>query len=258
MEKRRKINWPLCEVFDKVAAKNIDKIVVLSRVAQELVKKVYNRPSKIVRSGVDIELFRDASKEEMRKRHELENDFVLLQVGNLSIRGRQTDSVEALYYLSKRYDSVKLILDGAGSLDALMRLSEKLGVRDKVLFLHSVSDEELAKRYAACDVFVFPSQITWGLAAIEAIAAGKPVIVSKKVGVSEIVQNGVNGMVVDHAKPEEIARQVELLMNNPKLRKRIGENAYEYVKNNLSWEKYAKNMESIFQTTISRYRGKPL
>ena len=71
-------------------------------------------------------------------------------------------------------------------------------------------------------------------------------------------KNGVNGMVVDQAKPEDIARQIELLMNNPKLRKRIGENAYEYVKNNLSWEKYAKNMESIFQTTISRYRGKPL
>ena len=68
MENRSKINWPLCEVFDKVAAKNIDEIVVLSRVAQELVKKVYDRPSKIVRSGVDIELFRNASKEEIEEK----------------------------------------------------------------------------------------------------------------------------------------------------------------------------------------------
>lgn len=201
-----------------------------------------------MRSGVDIELFHDASKDEMRKRHELENDFVLLQVGNLSILGGQTESVEALHYLSKSYDNVKLILDGTGPRDTLIRLSEKLGVRDKVLFLHSVSDEELANVYAACDVFVFPSRKTWGLAAVEAMAAGKPVIASKRAGVSEIIHNDVNGIVVDHTK--EIAKQVELLMNNPKLRKKVGENAHKYVKDNLSWEKYTKNMESVFRQVL--------
>jgi glycosyltransferase involved in cell wall biosynthesis len=254
MEKRSKIDLPLYEIFDKVSAKYIDEILVLSRVAQKLVEKVYNRQARIVRSGVDVEFFHNASKEEVRKKHGLENDFILLQTANISALKRQSDAVEALYYLSKSYDNVKLILDGSGPKDALMRLGEKVGVKDKILFLHSTNDEELAKMYAACDVFVFPSQITWGLAATEAMAAGKPVIASKKAGVSEIIQNGVNGMVVDHAKPEELAKQVEILMNTPKLRKRIGENAYEYVKNNLSWEKYAGNMESIFQQTIFNFK----
>jgi len=71
------------------------------------------------------------------------------------------------------------------------------------------------------------------------MAAAKPVVVSRETGASEIIQSGVNGIVVDHAKPEEMARQVELLMNNPKLRKRLGENAYRYVRRNLSWEHYA-------------------
>jgi glycosyltransferase involved in cell wall biosynthesis len=133
-----------------------------------------------------------------------------------------------------------------------LTLSEKLGVRDNVLFLHTNNDEELAKVYAACDVFLFPAQITWGLAAIEAMAAAKPVIVSKKCGASEIIQTNVNGIVVDHAKPEEIAKQVELLMNNAKLRRKLGENAYEYVKSHLSWEKYARTMEKIFEQTISK------
>jgi glycosyltransferase involved in cell wall biosynthesis len=155
-----------------------------------------------------------------------------------------------LHYLSKNYDGIKLILDGGGRREELMTLSEKLGVRDKVLFLHTNNDEELAKVYAACDVFLFPAQITWGLAAIEAMAAAKPVVVSRRCGASEIIQSGVNGMVVDHAKPKEMAKQVESLMNNAKLRKKIGENAYEYVKNHLSWEKYAKNMEAIFEQTI--------
>jgi glycosyltransferase involved in cell wall biosynthesis len=64
----------------------------------------------------------------------------------------------------------------------------------------------------------------------------------------------VNEIVVDHAKPDEIARRVKLLMNGPKIRKKLGENAYEYVKNNLSWEKYAKQIENIFQQTLSKNR----
>jgi len=246
----RKVNWPVFEVLDKVAVNYVDEIIVLSHVAQGYVRKAYQRPSKVVRSGTDIELFHKASGKSIREKYALVNDFVLLQVGNLELNKRQADSIRALSCLSKSYNNIKLILDGGGRREDLAKLSEELGVRDKVLFLHTNDDEGLAKVYATCDVFVFPAQITWGLAVTEAMAAAKPVIVSKKCGASEIVQSGVNGIVVDHAKPEEIAKQVELLMNNPNLRKKLGENAYEYVKNNLSWEKYAKNMESIFKQTI--------
>jgi glycosyltransferase involved in cell wall biosynthesis len=250
----RKMNWPLFEVLDRIAVKYIDDIVVLSSIAARRVKETYNRSSKVVRSGVDVEFFHNASGGDVRKKYGLENDFILLHVGNFDPIKRQSDSIKAVYCLSRDYDNVKLILDGSGARDELVRLSEKLGVRDKVLFLQSVCDEDLAEVYAACDVFVFPSQITWGLAVTEAMAAAKPVVVSREAGASEIIQSGVNGIVVDHAKPEEIAKQVELLMNNPKLRKKIGENAYKYVKNNLSWKKYAKNMESIFKQTILTFK----
>jgi glycosyltransferase involved in cell wall biosynthesis len=149
-----------------------------------------------------------------------------------------------------------LVFDGSGRQTELIRLSEQLGVKDKVLFIRSASDEELAEVYAACDVFVFPAQITWGLAVVEAMAAGKPVIVSSKCGVSEIIQTDVNGIVVEHAAPEEIAKQAERLMNNASLRKKLGENAHEYVKKYLSWEKYAERMETVFEKSIQAYAQK--
>lgn len=248
-----KLYWPLFELFDKAAVDYVDKIVVLSHIAAKYVRKAYNRSAYVVRSGVDVDFFHKVSGESFRKAYGLENSFVLLHVGNIGRVRRNVDSVKILNYLSRSYDNVKLIFDGYGSqeqINLLTTLAKKLGIKDKMLFLHTTNDEELAKVYAACDVFVFPSEVTWGLAAVEAMAATKPVVVSKKAGASEIIQSGVNGIVVDHAKPEEMARQVELLMNNPKLRKRLGENAYEYVKNNLSWKKYAENMESIFQRTI--------
>jgi len=248
----RKINWPLFELLDKVAVDYIDRIMVLSHVSEEYVRKAYNRPSTIVRTGVDVEIFHNASGEKLRRKYGLENSFVLLFVG-ISRYARRTDVVRALYHLSKKYENVRLVLESAREREMLTSLSEKLGVRDKILFLYSASDRELAEVYAACDVFVYPASASpWGLVVAEAMAASKPVIVTKQVGISEVIQNGVNGIVIDRAKPKEIAKQVKMLMNDPKLRKRIGENAYEYVKNNLSWERYAKSVERVFQETISR------
>ncbi len=248
----RKINWPVYNLLDKVAANYVDEILVLSHIASGYVRKAYNRSSRVVRSGVDVERFRKASGAEFRKRHGLEKDFVLLQVGNLELNKRQADSIRALKMLSDNHNAIKLVLDGGGRQTELIRLSEQLGVQDKVLFLNSASDEELAETYAACDVFVFPAQITWGLAVVEAMAAGKPVVTSNKCGVSEIIENNVNGVVVEHAKPGELANQIKRLIEDSKLRRRLGDNAYEYVKNNLSWQKYAENMERVFQQAASR------
>jgi glycosyltransferase involved in cell wall biosynthesis len=250
----RKINWPIYEIFDKTASFYIDEIIVLSKIAQGYVDKAYHRPSRIVRSGVDIELFHNASGTSIREKYGLKNDFILLQVGNFQVSKGQADSIKALYQLSKNNDRIKLVLDGGGPKEQLVKLSEKLGIKNKVLFLHSNNDEELARVYAACDVFLFPQQITWGLAVIEAMAASKPVIVSNKCGASEIIQPGVNGMVFDQTKPEEIAQKAKLLLGSPDLGKKLGEGAYEYVKTHLSWEKYAKTMETVFEESILTYK----
>jgi glycosyltransferase involved in cell wall biosynthesis len=251
----RKINWPLFELLDRVAVSYIDEIMVLSHVSAEYVRKAYDRTATIVRTGVDTELFHNASGEDLRRKHGLGDSFVLLFVGG-SLYARRSDIIRALYYLSKDSDDVRLILDVARQREMLTKLAEKLGVSGKVLFLNSTSDQELAEVYAACDVFVYPASASpWGLVVAEAMAASKPVIVSKQAGIAEVIQNGVNGIVVDQAKPKEIAKQVQMLMSSPKLRKRIGENAYEYVKNNLSWEKYAKNVENVFQEAIRGFRG---
>jgi glycosyltransferase involved in cell wall biosynthesis len=252
-EERRglhKINWPLFELLDKTTVKYIDEIMVLSHVSEEYVRKAYNRSSRIVRTGVDVELFHNATGENLRREHDLENSFVLLCVGG-SKYVRRADIIRALANMSKKHDNIRLIIDTAREREMLTSLSEELGLRNKVLLLNSTSDLELAEVYAACDVFVYPSSASpWGLVVTEAMAAAKPVIVSKQVGTSEIIQDYVNGIVIDRAKPDNIAKQVEMLINDPKLRKKLGENAYEYVKNNLSWERYAKNVESVFQETI--------
>ncbi len=243
---RKKISWPLFEVWDKTSVEYIDKIVVLSHVAEEMVKNVYNKPSTVVRTGIDIEKLQNVSGDAVRKRYGLENDFILLHIANFA-PNRQSNSIKALYYLSKNHTNIKLVLDGTGQQDELKKLSKNLNIEDKVLFIHSKCDSDLAQVYAACNVFLFPQQITWGLAAVEAMAASKPVIVSKGCGVAEIIEDNVNGMLVENGKPEEIAKRVENLIRDPNLREKIGKNAAAYVRENLSWQKYAQQMEKIFE-----------
>jgi glycosyltransferase involved in cell wall biosynthesis len=247
-----KVNWPLFEIFDRIAVKYIDEIVVMSHIDEDLVKKAYGRSATLIREGIDVGFFQNVSGKRFREKHNIENDFLILQVGTLIYYKRPDDSIKALAYLSKNYDNLKLVLVGVGSIEPYKEFAIKLGIEDKVLFLSSVSDDELRDIYAACDVFVFPAAQTWGLVVTEAMTAGKPVIVSKRAGASEIIENNINGIVVNHANPKEIAEQLERLINEPELCKKLGKNAYKYVRNNLSWETYAKNMEKVFEETLAK------
>ncbi len=249
----RKVNWPVFEIIDKVSVDYIDEILVLSKIAGGYVSKAYKRNWKVITSGVDTELLEKATGASIREQYKLKDKFVLLQVGNIELNKRQTDSLKALKILSEKYDNITLMFDGGGRTDEIVKLSKKLGIQDKVVFRRSSNDKELAEVYAACDVFLFPAQITWGLAVVEAMVAAKPVIVSVKCGVSEIIQNGVNGVTVEHQKPEEIAKHVENLISDSSLRRTIGKNAYNFVKENVSWQKCAQNIEKIFQKTIERH-----
>jgi glycosyltransferase involved in cell wall biosynthesis len=250
----RKINWPVYNILDKTAADYVDEFLVLSKIAQGCVQKAYNRNSKVVRSGIDVQQFSGISGTILRRKYGLTDDFVLLQTGNIELNKRQTDSLRVLQILARRHDRIKLVFDGGGRREDLIKMSEKLGVRDKVLFLRSSTDEELREVYAASDVFLFPAQITWGLAVVEAMASAKPVIVSNRCGASEIIENNVNGIVVEHGNYEEMAKQVQKLLSDPDFCKRVGENASEYVEQNLSWRKFASKIEEIFEKTRSKYQ----
>ena len=248
-----KINLPLYELFDRTTVEYIDTIVSNSSSDSFRIQKAYGRSSKIVRPGITLDLFLKASGKEVRAKYGLEKDFVLLQVANIARDKKQADSIMALYYLVKKFYNLKLVLVGQGPRGELIDLCKRLGVEDKVVFLQDCSDEELANIYAACDVFVFPAEITWGLAVIEAMANAKPVVVSKKAGVSEILRHAENGFIFDEPNPQNMASLIENLIVNPGLGRRIGINAYEYVKDNLTWEVYAQKMEVIFKKTIAQY-----
>src|SRR5213075_3073594 len=96
---------------------------------------------------------------------------------------------------------------------------------------------EIARRLRACDVFVLPSMIALDgtmdglpVALIEAMAAGRPVVASTISGIPELVEDGVNGILVDATHADRIAEAIRRLAEDPGLRERMGQAGREKVR----------------------------
>ncbi|MBI5149128.1 glycosyltransferase family 4 protein [Candidatus Pacearchaeota archaeon] len=250
---RKIINFPLYSILDRIRVKYIDKIIVLDYLNQKRVKDAYGRDSRVIRSGLDIRKF-EPNKQKIkyiRNRYDIGNSKMLLVVGGFLDFKRPIDAINACKLLIDSKEDVKLVIVGIGpEKDKMEKLVEDLGIKDKVIFAGRVGEQELPPYYNACDILIFPAEQTWGLAVIEAMACKKPTISSHKSGVSEIIQNGKTGFVVDSRSPREIAEKVKLLMKDKKLYKKISNAAYNWVKNNISWQKYAENMEQVFKEVL--------
>ena len=243
--------FPLYQLWDRFLVKKyINRIVTLDKLNKQRVKEIYGCESIIVRSGIDYALLQDVSGERIRDSYDIkDSDFVLLQVGTLAEYKRQVDSIQALKIL-KGTENIKLIFAGESPRTEkvfLENLVKELGIADRVIFAGKVSDENLYKLYMACDILLFPAEQTWGLAAIEAMASSKPVIVNRNCGVAEVIEDGSNGFLVSSRSPEEMAEKVRILMADSNLYKSMGQKAREFVKANFSWEKLAEDYINIFE-----------
>lgn len=101
---------------------------------------------------------------------------------------------------------------------------ESNGFGGAIRFLGFRNQTELPALYDLCDVFVLPSRFEpWGLVVNEVMNAGKPIIVSDRVGaVADLVRDGVNGFVYSSGDPSRLAERLRLLLDSTELRNRMG------------------------------------
>ena len=106
----------------------------------------------------------------------------------------------------------------------LLSLCAQLGIQGNVKFLGFLDHPTLARYYAACDVFVLPSLVeTQGLVAMEAMRFSRPVIVTKAiVSAQELVEDGVNGFIVDPDSVPDLTHRLMTLAASPALRQSMG------------------------------------
>ncbi len=135
----------------------------------------------------------------------------------------------------------------------LQTLCSELGLNDMVLFLGKRDQASLPYYYSAADVLIMPSHYeSFGMVALEAMACGTPVVASKVGGLEYLVVDGETGFVVPDNDPIALSEKLSLLLCNPELRERLGQQATAYARQ-YAWENIVTRLLSAFNAVISKY-----
>jgi glycosyltransferase involved in cell wall biosynthesis len=185
-----------------------------------LVEERHGERIEVVRMGVEPDRF-PASPAPGRRG----SDARILCVARLVRHKGHATLLRALAALRDEGLPLHATLVGDGpEREALERLSAELGVGDLVEFRGAVGQDELPSLYAGCDVFCLPTLAeTVGVASMEAMTSGRPVVSSSLMGVPELIVDGVSGFLVPPGRERELAAALRRLAEDPELRERLAE-----------------------------------
>lgn len=174
---------------------------------------------------------------------------IVLYAAKFQARKRPGDLIQAAARLAGNEAQFHLVMVGSGELEsALKSQAAALGLGN-VHFPGFVNQGALPGVYAACDVFVLPSENEpWGLAVNEAMCAGLPIVASREIGcVPDLVDDGRNGLTFDAGNIEELAAALKKLIANPELRRSMGNESRAII---AGWS-YAECREGLLQALES-------
>jgi glycosyltransferase involved in cell wall biosynthesis len=216
------IAWWLFRTAHNIADLNL---VPSSHMLREVRENGYQRV-RWWRRGIDSERFRpDLRSQAMRGRLSggRPDEFLALYVGRIS-REKNVHHLRALADLP----GVRLALVGGGP---ELEHFRALFAGTPAVFTGFLRGDELVSAYASADTLVFPSTSeTFGLAPLEAMACGLPVVASMRGGLVDTLRDGVNALVYDADQPDELAASVRRLQSDPGLHARLRAGALEYAR----------------------------
>lgn len=208
--------------------------------------------------GVDTVLFRPMDKpHNLMKKYNLYGKTVLLTVARLDERKGQDIIIETLYLMKKEYSNIVYVIVGKGREEKrLRRLVDDRELQDSVIFAGYVPDEDIPDYYNLCDIFVLPNRETenaslkgdyegFGTVFLEANACGKPVIGGMSGGVSDAIEHGVTGLLVNPRSIDDVKEAVKSLISDPQKRHRIGTAGRLRTEKDFDWKIIAKQLERV-------------
>jgi glycosyltransferase involved in cell wall biosynthesis len=145
---------------------------------------------------------------------------------------------------------LRLVGDGE-QIHELRTLAQHLGVVSQVEFVGRVPHDQVPNELQKLDIYVALSRSeSFGVAILEAGAAGRPVVVSDAGGLPEVTVEGVTGLVVPRDNPLAAAQALEMLILDPMLRHRMGVAAQRHVAQHYSWDASLQKMLDVYAQTI--------
>ena len=209
----------------------------------------------LVPCGVDLSRFKPLDRKAARERLGLNGGKVLLYVGRVEpLKGLEL-LVHTAAQMETCHDVKVLVVGGANSGDEevgrLQDLARDLEVDQVIDFVGRVDQEELPVYYNAADVCVFPSYYeSFGLAVLESMACGTPVVATRVGGLSTVVHHGHTGYLKSWRCPEAFANSLEMIISSEGLQASMGKAARKRAEA-MSWERVAAGITDIYGSVLS-------
>ncbi len=219
-------------------------------------------PSFVVPNGIDLqEMTTFPERAEARQHLDLDQQAcVALFVGRLDIVKRVDLVIDAINVLKNQGIDLTLLIAGPdwGELAKLQSLVNEYGLQNRVKFLGAVSPETRNVLLAASDFLTLTSEEeSFGYAAVEALFAGRPVVLSEGVGISPVVAAEQAGFVVPQ-QAEAIARALARLAQERDLLRQLGQNAQQCARQHFEIMAVARKMTLAYEDILVHRRSPEL
>ncbi|MBC6448933.1 glycosyltransferase family 4 protein [Actinokineospora xionganensis] len=218
----------------------------------------------VIHNGIEPRSWRvpPAAIREARVSHSPANAPLLLFFGRLEWEKGVQDLIGALPRIRRTHPGTRLVVAGRGTYaKQLEELARKLRVRRAIDFAGHMSDRELGSTLAAADAVVLPSRYEpFGIVALEAAAAGAPLVSSTAGGLGEVVVDGETGLSFTPGDMDGIATAVRRVLDDPASAKRRARMAKARLAVDFDWNRIAEQTAEVYaraETAAPRQLGRP-
>jgi glycosyltransferase involved in cell wall biosynthesis len=241
------------EWLERQALRRVSGVIFVSEGQKKRLEVfgIRGKRSWVVRNAISVNSFRNFENVNLRK--EIFNHFhipngasLVVSAGRLSPEKGHRFLVGAIGMLRGNSNSMHFVFCGDGPCQKdLEKQSKELGISEICHFVGF--RRNLKEIFQAMDLMVLPS-LTEGLpnVVLEAFACAKPVVATRVGGVPEIVEDGVNGILVPPEKPGLLAEAIKFCLDAPEKRRMMGEAGYKKVKSEFTFESQTKKLEAIY------------
>jgi L-malate glycosyltransferase len=235
----------------KFSIEESDGVTAVSRFLKEKTLTNYNieKEIEVIPNFVDTQLFKPMHDGCIKKRLAAEGEKILIHTSNFRVVKRVTDVIRIFNIVQKEIPSKLLLVGDGPDRSECERLTRQLDLKDKVKFLGK--QEGLVEILACSDLFLIPSQSeSFGLAALEAMACGLPVISSSVGGLPELVKHNESGFIAEIGDIERMAKYAIDLLTNDKKYKIFSKNSRERAVNIFDMSKVVPLYEDHYRKIL--------
>lgn len=239
--------------IEKEAMEKADAVVAVSEFTKKIIIERYGISAEkvsVVYNGIDETTSPERQEEVTRLRALKRNgQKIVLFLGRITLQKGPDYFLRAAQKVLEHDKDVLFVVSGSGDLEAdMMTFAADLGIAQNVFFTGFLRGKDRDEMYAAADLFVMPSvSEPFGIAALEAMRMGKPVLISKQSGIAEVVNSALK---VDFWDVEKMTESILSILNSPALRYSLGEQA-KLEAERITWNKAATRVSGIIHDLVT-------